>query len=195
MPPRKKKRTSPAPAKPAEPDVVHLAGTMQEAAAAWVKRAKDALEQKSPPTPTAELEAIMIAAEEFTWAGTDMDDVRKVAANVSIAIAFQKELAILKRRISLGEDESVDGRTGWEEPELDDADITALAGLLHLAGEAGPLPCEASSHLQLHHLASLDALCVTMSPTLKTFRPEDLKTLRAQGMKAFRPEGLKALRP
>ena len=34
MPPRKKKRTSSAPAKAAEPDVVHLAGTMQEAAAA-----------------------------------------------------------------------------------------------------------------------------------------------------------------
>ena len=34
MPPRKKKRTTSAPAKPAEPDVVHLAGTMQEAAAA-----------------------------------------------------------------------------------------------------------------------------------------------------------------
>ena len=103
------------------------AKSRQKRAAAWVKRAKDALEQKSPPTPTAELEAIMIAAEEFTWAGTDMDDVRKVAANVSIAIAFQKELAILKRRISLGEDESVDGRTGWEEPELDDADIVAAA--------------------------------------------------------------------
>ena len=103
------------------------AKSRQKRAAAWVKRAKDALEQKSPPTPTAELEAIMIAAEEFTWAGTDMDDVRKVAANVSIAIALQKELAILKRRISLGEDESVDGRTWWEEPELDDADIVAAA--------------------------------------------------------------------
>ena len=34
MPPRKKKRTSSAPVKAAEPDVVHLAGTMQEAAAA-----------------------------------------------------------------------------------------------------------------------------------------------------------------
>ena len=99
----------------------------QKRAAAWVKRAKEALEQKSPPTPTTDLEAIMIAAEEFTWAGTDMDDVRKMAASVSIAIAFQKELAILKRRINLGEDETVDGRTGWEEPELDDADIVVAA--------------------------------------------------------------------
>ena len=104
-----------------------VAKLRQKRAAAWVKRAKEALEQKSPPTPTTDLEAIMIAAEEFTWAGTDMDDVRKMAANVSIAIAFQKELAILKRRINLGEDETVDGRTGWEEPELDDADIVVAA--------------------------------------------------------------------
>ena len=68
----------------------------QKRAAAWVKKAKDALAQRTPPTPLDQLEAIMIGAEEFTWAGEDMDDVRRVASKVSIAIAFQRELAVLK---------------------------------------------------------------------------------------------------
>ena len=99
----------------------------QKRAAAWVKKAKDALAQRTPPTPLDQLEAIMIGAEEFTWAGEDMDDVRRVASKVSIAIAFQRELAVLKRRIAAAEDGDVDGRGGWTEPAVDDADIVAAA--------------------------------------------------------------------
>ena len=59
--------------------------------------------------------------------GEDMDDVRRVASKVSIAIAFQRELAVLKRRIAAAEDGDVDGRGGWTEPAVDDADIVAAA--------------------------------------------------------------------
>ena len=47
--------------------------------------------------PLAELERLAVAAEEFTWAGEEMDETRAVAAKVHVAVAFQKELAVLKR--------------------------------------------------------------------------------------------------
>ena len=45
----------------------------------------------SPPTPTTDLEAIMIAAEEFTWAGTDMDDVRKQVEEAQASEAAKQD--------------------------------------------------------------------------------------------------------
>ena len=85
----------------------------QKRAAAWVKKAKDALAQRHPPTPLDQLEAIMIGAEEFTWAGEDMDDVRRVASKVSIAIAFQRRTRRAQRRIAAAEDEtSTDAAVG-----------------------------------------------------------------------------------
>jgi len=59
-----------------------------------------------------------------------MDDVRRTSAKVTLAIAFQRELAILKRRISAGEDdgeERGDGRSHWAEAVVDDADVVAAA--------------------------------------------------------------------
>jgi histone demethylase JARID1 len=75
----------------------------QKKAAAWAKEAKAVLAQKAPPPAPEALERMLVASEEFTWAGEDMDDVRKVAHQVSIAIAFQRELAVLKRRIDAAE--------------------------------------------------------------------------------------------
>ena len=59
-----------------------------------------------------------------------MDDVRKVAHQVSIAIAFQRELAVLKRRIDAAEQLAGDAAAEpitWSEPEVDDADIVVAA--------------------------------------------------------------------
>jgi hypothetical protein len=127
-------------AKPSEKEKAFgAARARQKRAAAWVKKAKDALAQKAPPTPTAELEAILVGAEEFTWGGEDMDDVRRAAAKVGIAIAFQRELAVLKRRINTedggdaengtgsGNGSGTDARGGWADPVVDDADVVAAA--------------------------------------------------------------------
>ena len=103
----------------------------QKRAAAWVKKAKETLAVKSPPKDLHELEQIMIAAEEFTWAGEDMNEVRKHAAKVGIAIAFQRELAVLKRRLAAEDDDASDekteGKDRWVAPGVDDADVVARA--------------------------------------------------------------------
>jgi hypothetical protein len=72
---------------------------------------------------------MLVASEEFTWAGEDMDDVRKVAHLVSIAIAFQRELAVLKRRIDAAGDagDAASEPITWSEPAVDDADIVVAA--------------------------------------------------------------------
>ena len=108
----------------------------QKRAAAWCKKSKEALAQKSPPASTASLENLLVGAEEFTWAGEDMDEVRRVAAKVSIAIAFQRELAVLKRRINTGDDvesgvnAGEGSRGGWAEvvPDAVDMVMAAAAG-------------------------------------------------------------------
>ena len=96
---------------------------------AWVKEAMTALAPKSPPIAAEELDSILIASEEFTWAGEDMDGVREVAHNVSIAIAFQRELTVLKRRIDAVNNENDEDATrlAWSEPVVDDADIVVAA--------------------------------------------------------------------
>ena len=102
----------------------------QKKAAAWAKEAKAVLAQKAPPPAPEALERMLVASEEFTWAGEDMDDVRKVAHQVSIAIAFQRELAVLKRRIDAAEQLAGDAAAEpitWSEPEVDDADIVVAA--------------------------------------------------------------------
>ena len=101
----------------------------QKKAAAWAKEAKAVLAQKAPPPAPEALERMLVASEEFAWAGEDMDDVRKVA-QVSIAIAFQRELAVLKRRIDAAEQLAGDAAAEpitWSEPEVDDADIVVAA--------------------------------------------------------------------
>jgi hypothetical protein len=101
----------------------------QKKAAAWAKEAKAVLAQKSPPPAPEALEKMLVASEEFTWAGEDMDDVRKVAHLVSIAIAFQRELAVLKRRIDAAGDagDAASEPITWSEPAVDDADIVVAA--------------------------------------------------------------------
>ena len=122
-------------------------------AAAWVREAKAALTAaaKRPPradiaaplepskgvsdegsNPLAELERLAVAAEEFTWAGEEMDETRAVAAKVHVAVAFQKELAVLKRRVAAAEIEGADKdlRSLWSaEPAsaVDDADVVVAA--------------------------------------------------------------------
>ena len=96
----------------------------------WVKDAKAALAQKTPPLAPEALETILIASEEFTWAGEDMDDARGVAHKVSLAIAFQRELGVLKKRIDATLNNVDGGETAavaWQEQTVDDADIVVAA--------------------------------------------------------------------
>ena len=111
--------------KPSQPADVGAAKARQKKASAWIKEAKATLAQKSPPPAPESLELLLTASEEFTWAGEDMDDVRKVAHLVSIAIAFQRELAVLKRRIDAASDagDAAAEPIAWSEPTVDDADI------------------------------------------------------------------------